>query len=53
MIKLLAFHSDPEIKKKYVARVMEHQKLDEIIQGTYWAAGKGCASIVPCDMARA
>jgi len=38
-----AFYNDPKIKEKYVKRVKEHQKLDEIIQGDYWENGKGCA----------
>lgn len=38
-----AFHSDKEIKKKYVNRVMAHQKADRIVQGIGWKNGKGCA----------
>jgi len=38
-----AFFNDPKIKEKYVKRLKEHQKLDEIIQGDYWENGKGCA----------
>ena len=38
-----AFFNDPKIKQKYVKRLKEHQKLDEIIQGDYWENGKGCA----------
>jgi hypothetical protein len=41
--KLIAFHGDIKIKQKYVARVKRHYELDEIIQGTYWQNGKGCA----------
>ena len=41
--KLLAFHADPKIKRKYLARVRAHAKADEIIHGTYWENGKGCA----------
>lgn len=41
--KLRAFHSDPKIKAKYVKRVREHMKADEIIKGIYWEDGKGCA----------
>lgn len=41
--KLLSFHSDPAIKEKYLARVHAHQAADEIIKGTYWESGKGCA----------
>ena len=43
MEKLKAFHNNPKIKAKYVARVKAHQKDDEIIQGKYWENGKGCA----------
>ena len=38
-----AFYNDPEIQKKYIDRVKAHYKADEIIQGTYWENGKGCA----------
>src|SRR5438128_7548101 len=41
---LIAFHGDPAIKEKYVARVMTHRAAEEILQGYgYWKAGKGCA----------
>ena len=40
---MLAFHNDPQIKDKYLSRVMAHQKADEIIKGIYWEDGKGCA----------
>ena len=38
-----AFHNEPKIKEKYIARVKAHQKADEIIKGKYWENGKGCA----------
>ena len=38
-----AFHADAKIKSKYLKRVEDHQKADEIIHGTYWQDGKGCA----------
>ena len=38
-----AFHSDPEIKKKYLDRVLAHQEADEIVKRVYWKEGKGCA----------
>lgn len=41
--KMLAFHGDEAIKVKYLDRVKAHQAADEIIHGTYWEAGKGCA----------
>ena len=40
---MLAFHCDPKIKRKYLARVLAHAKADEIIRGKYWEDGKGCA----------
>src|SRR5258707_9315460 len=41
--KLLSFHGKPEIKEFYLARVRAHRAADEIIHGTYWEKGKGCA----------
>lgn len=38
-----AFHNDPEIKSKYLNRVIAHRNADEILQGKYWEKGKGCA----------
>lgn len=43
MTKMLAYHNNPEIKEKYMARVQGHAKADEFIHGTYWENGKGCA----------
>lgn len=40
---MLAFHNDPGIKRKYLTRVLGHQKSDELIKGQYWQNGKGCA----------
>lgn len=40
---LRAFHGDPAIKAKYIARVMHHQAADNLIRGTGWDGGKGCA----------
>jgi hypothetical protein len=40
---LLSFHGKKSIKAKYLARVKAHVKADEIIKGTYWQNGKGCA----------
>ena len=40
---MLAFHNDPKIKRKYLARVRAHAKADEIVHGKYWEEGKGCA----------
>ena len=41
--KLIAFHGKKSIKGKYLKRVIAHRKADEIIKGTYWENGKGCA----------
>ena len=38
-----AYHGDPAIKLKYIGRVTAHQKADDLIHGTYWTNGKGCA----------
>ena len=43
MPTLRAFHNDPKIKQKYLDRIIAHEKADEIIKGTYWKNGKGCA----------
>lgn len=43
MNKLLSFHNDSAIKEKYLNRLHLHYKADEIIKGTYWENGKGCA----------
>lgn len=40
---LLAYHNDPAIKAKYLARVRAHREADALIQGTGWDRGKGCA----------
>jgi hypothetical protein len=45
--KLKAYHNDPQLKKEMVAEVLKHQKLDQIVKGTYGITedGKwrGCA----------
>lgn len=41
--ELRAFYNRPSIKKKYLARVQAHAEADEIIKGTYWENGRGCA----------
>ena len=38
-----AYHNDPAVKAKYVGRMRAHQEADELIRGTYWKNGKGCA----------
>lgn len=40
---MLTFNNDPKIKEHYVNRVRMHQAADEIVQGTTWENGKGCA----------
>jgi hypothetical protein len=41
--KLIAFHGKQSIKDEYLARVRAHKTADQIIHGTYWQNGKGCA----------
>jgi hypothetical protein len=38
-----AYHNDPAIKEKYIARMKAHIAADELIRGTGWEDGKGCA----------
>lgn len=38
-----AFHDSQEIKDKYVTRVKHHIELDNLVRGTGWSDGKGCA----------
>ena len=38
-----AFLDSPEIQQKYITRLQQHYDADEIIHGTYWENGKGCA----------
>ena len=38
-----SFHNDAAVKEKYVARLKAHHKADEIIQGTGFENGRGCA----------
>ena len=40
---LMAYHGDHAVKHKYVGRMRAHQEADELIRGTYWRHGKGCA----------
>lgn len=42
-VKMLSFHGDEAVKKKYLKRVLAHKKADEIAKGFYWSGGKGCA----------
>ena len=34
MRKLISFHGSQEIKDKYIARLEEHMRLDQIVQAT-------------------
>src|ERR1700735_2201342 len=47
-MNLIAFHGKSSIKKKYVARVDKHRRLDQIEKGHYWEDGKGC--LVGCSI---
>ena len=38
-----AFHGKPEIKEEYLNRIRLHRAADQIIHGSYWENGKGCA----------
>ena len=38
-----AYHNDPAIKAKYIARIRAHRAADDLIKGTGWNNGKGCA----------
>lgn len=38
-----AFHGNAAVKTEYLARLSAHEVADEIIHGTYWQNGKGCA----------
>ena len=40
---MLAFHNDPAVKAKYLARVKAHRAADDLRHGVYWERGKGCA----------
>jgi hypothetical protein len=43
MNQLIAYHGDPAIKDKYLARVRRHRAEDQLVKGQYWKDGKGCA----------
>lgn len=40
---MLSFHNDINVKNKYVDRIKYHMSMDNIIKGTAWEKGKGCA----------
>lgn len=39
----LAYRNDPQLREHYLERMRAHAAADEIIQGTYWEHGRGCA----------
>ena len=43
MTKLLSFHNNPAIKQQTLHRLKIHLSLDEIIKGTGYDNGRGCA----------
>jgi hypothetical protein len=43
MTRLLAFHSDPSIKRAILRQLRAHAAADQIVKGQYWEDGKGCA----------
>ena len=40
---MLAFNNDPELKIFLLKDLAAHREADEIVHGTYWTDGKGCA----------
>jgi hypothetical protein len=42
-MKLTAFHNRSAVKEKFLTRLRAHAEADEIVQGTSWEHGKGCA----------
>ena len=47
-----AFHGDPAIKEKYLARVRAHRAADELVRGTGWSekGGRVRACAVGCTL---
>jgi hypothetical protein len=45
---MIAFHNDEKIKQKFLARLAEHRRLDNLVKGATGQDGKGCA--VWCTM---
>jgi hypothetical protein len=41
--KMQAFHNDATIKSAIMAGLAVHRAADELVQGSYWENGKGCA----------
>lgn len=46
-MELTAFHGSDAIKAQYLTRLQAHAAADEIIHGTGWDGGKGCAAAPP------
>lgn len=40
---MFAYHNDPAIKTRILRQLRQHAADDEIIKGSYWQDGKGCA----------
>jgi hypothetical protein len=40
---LIAYHGNPDLKGQILEQIAVHRAADEIVQGTYWADGRGCA----------
>ena len=40
---MLSYHNDPKIKEEILRQLQAHYDHDEIVHGTYWHLGKGCA----------
>jgi hypothetical protein len=49
-LNLKAYHDDPQVKEKYVTRMKNHIKADELIHGEGWDGKRGCA--VGCTLDR-
>src|ERR1700743_289593 len=47
---MAAFHGDPAIKEKYLARVRAHRAADNLVRGTGWDGHRGCA--IGCTLER-
>ena len=43
MNKLIAYHGDRALKERVINELAKHREADQIIKGTYWEDGKGCA----------
>src|SRR5262245_26189233 len=41
--QLIAYHGKKETKAMYLDRVRKHRAADELIRGTGWQNGRGCA----------